>query len=63
MQYLKDPDITIPYVVLLGKIIPEKVRIFTNPDILSVSMCIYAVGQEEMGNHALQLSATLLLSE
>ena len=25
MQYLKDPDITIPFAFLLGKIIPEKV--------------------------------------
>lgn len=24
LQFLKDPDITIPYVLLLGKIIPEK---------------------------------------
>ena len=30
MQYLKDPDITIPYVLLLGKIIPEKVSIFSS---------------------------------
>ena len=25
-QYLKDPDITIPFAFLLGKVIPEKVK-------------------------------------
>jgi len=60
LQFLKDPDISIPLLFLVGKIIPEKVYM----DYYSVTVftILFAlVGQEEVGNNALPIPTQLFL--
>lgn len=65
VQFLKDPDITIPYALLLGNVIPEKVHYSTHTVVhdqwFKRKSLLSSVGKEALGKAALPLPTSLLL--